>query len=45
MTARQIGSILQENFGQPFVIENRTGDGGVIGTFEVSKWAPDGSRC
>src|SRR4030081_3103456 len=37
VTARQIGSILQENFGQPFVIENRTGAGGVIGTIEVSK--------
>src|SRR3954469_11783352 len=42
VTARQIGSTLQENFGQPFVIENRTGAGGVIGTFEVSKSAPDG---
>src|SRR4051812_7165545 len=42
VTARQIGSILQEDFGQPFVIENRTGAGGVIGTFEVSKSAPDG---
>src|SRR5881227_498639 len=42
VTARQIGSILQEDFGQPFVIENRTGAGGVIGTFEVSKAAPDG---
>ena len=42
VTARQIGSILQENFGQPFVIENRTGAGGVIGTIEVAKSAPDG---
>jgi tripartite-type tricarboxylate transporter receptor subunit TctC len=42
VTARQIGSILQEEFGQPFVIENRTGAGGVIGTFEVSKSPPDG---
>jgi tripartite-type tricarboxylate transporter receptor subunit TctC len=42
VTARQIGSILQENFGQPFVIENRTGAGGVIGTLEVTKAAPDG---
>src|SRR4051794_2600877 len=42
VTARQIGSLLQENFGQPFVIENRTGAGGVIGTFEVSKSPPDG---
>jgi tripartite-type tricarboxylate transporter receptor subunit TctC len=42
VTARQIGSILQESFGQPFVVENRTGAGGVIGTFEVSRSAPDG---
>ena len=27
VTARQIGNILQENFGQPFVVENRTGAG------------------
>ena len=42
VTARQIGSILQENFGQPFVVENRTGAGGVIGTVEVAKSSPDG---
>src|SRR6476646_435350 len=42
VTARQIGSILQETLGQPFVIENRTGAGGVIGTQEVAKSPPDG---
>jgi tripartite-type tricarboxylate transporter receptor subunit TctC len=42
VTARQIGSILQESFGQPFVIENRTGAGGVIGTVEAAKSPPDG---
>src|SRR5437016_12376673 len=42
VTARQIGNILQESFGQPFVIENRTGAGGVIGTQEVAKSTPDG---
>ncbi|MBR0694850.1 tripartite tricarboxylate transporter substrate binding protein [Bradyrhizobium lablabi] len=42
VTARQIGSILQENFGQPFVVENRTGAGGVIGTLEVAKAPADG---
>ncbi len=42
VTARQIGSILQETFGQPFVVENRTGAGGVIGTVEVVKSPPDG---
>lgn len=42
VTARQLGSILQENFGQPFVVENRTGAGGVIGTVEAAKSPPDG---
>src|ERR1700712_2618574 len=42
VTARQIGSILQESFGQPFVVENRTGAGGVIGTLEAAKSPPDG---
>src|SRR6201989_3145374 len=42
VTARQIGNILQESFGQPFVIENRTGAGGVIGTVEAAKSPPDG---
>src|SRR5829696_6529240 len=42
VTARQIGAILQENFGQPFVVENRTGAGGVIGTVEAAKSPADG---
>src|SRR5438874_4646400 len=42
VTGRQIGAILQENFGQPFVVENRTGAGGVIGTVEAAKSPPDG---
>src|SRR6266581_9108835 len=42
VTARQIGSILQESFGQPFVVENRTGAGGVIGTIEAAKSPADG---
>src|SRR6195952_1281179 len=42
VTARLIGNILQENFGQPFVIEDRPGAGGVIGTVEATKAAPDG---
>jgi tripartite-type tricarboxylate transporter receptor subunit TctC len=42
VTARLIGNILQEKFGQPFVIENRTGAGGVIGTLEAAKSPPDG---
>ncbi|WP_027580904.1 tripartite tricarboxylate transporter substrate binding protein [Bradyrhizobium sp. Ai1a-2] len=42
VTARQIGSLLQEKFGQPFVVENRTGAGGVIGTQEAAMASPDG---
>jgi tripartite-type tricarboxylate transporter receptor subunit TctC len=42
VTARLIGNVLQESFGQPFVIENRTGAGGVIGTIEAAKSPPDG---
>ncbi len=32
VAARLIGNALQERFGKPFVVENRTGAGGVIGT-------------
>ena len=42
VTARLIGQVLQENFGQPVVVENRTGAGGVIGTQEAAKSPPDG---
>jgi tripartite-type tricarboxylate transporter receptor subunit TctC len=42
VAARLIGNILQEEFGQPFVVENRTGAGGVIGTLEAAKSPPDG---
>jgi tripartite-type tricarboxylate transporter receptor subunit TctC len=42
VAARLVGNILQEKFGQPFVVENRTGAGGVIGTLEVAKSQPDG---
>ncbi|WP_422109837.1 tripartite tricarboxylate transporter substrate binding protein [Bradyrhizobium elkanii] len=42
VVARQIGGILQESLGQPFVVENRTGAGGVIGTLEVAKAPADG---
>jgi tripartite-type tricarboxylate transporter receptor subunit TctC len=42
VAARLIGNTLQENFGQPFVVENRTGAGGVIGTIEAAKSPPDG---
>jgi tripartite-type tricarboxylate transporter receptor subunit TctC len=42
VTARLIGNALQQSMGQPFVIENRTGAGGVIGTLEAAKSPPDG---
>src|ERR1700741_1582124 len=42
VAARLLGNALQDGMGQPFVVENRTGAGGVIGTQEVAKAAPDG---
>src|SRR5271170_6621487 len=42
VAARLLGNVLQEKFGQPFVVENRTGAGGVIGTLEAAKSPPDG---
>ena len=42
VAARLIGNVLQEGLGQPFVVENRTGAGGVIGTQEAAKSPPDG---
>jgi tripartite-type tricarboxylate transporter receptor subunit TctC len=42
IAARLLSNIMQEKFGQPFVVENRTGAGGVIGTQEVVKASPDG---
>jgi tripartite-type tricarboxylate transporter receptor subunit TctC len=40
--ARLIGGRLTESWGQPVVIENRTGAGGNIGADAVAKSAPDG---
>ena len=40
--ARKIGQILSERWGQPVVIENRAGAGGVVGTDVVAKSAADG---
>ena len=42
VTARLLGNALQQSFGQPFVVENHTGAGGVIGTLEAVKSPPDG---
>ena len=41
-TARLIARRLSDRFGQPFVVENRVGANGVIGTEAVAGSAPDG---
>jgi tripartite-type tricarboxylate transporter receptor subunit TctC len=40
--ARKIGQMLSERWGQPVVVENRAGAGGVVGTDMVAKSPPDG---
>src|ERR1700709_2160979 len=40
--ARAIGQKLNERWGQPVVIEDKAGAGGVVGTDFVAKSAPDG---
>jgi hypothetical protein len=42
ITARLIGQWLADRLGQPFVVENRTGAGGNIGTEAVVNAAADG---
>src|SRR5947207_9738762 len=41
--ARVIGPQLQDSLGQPFVIENKPGAIGVVGTAEAARAAPDGN--
>lgn len=40
--ARTVGEKLHASWGQPMIIENRSGAGGTIGTNIVAKAAPDG---
>src|SRR5690242_15380669 len=42
ITARIVGQKLSEAWGQPFVVENRTGATGTIGAEYVARSAPDG---
>jgi tripartite-type tricarboxylate transporter receptor subunit TctC len=42
IVGRTVSDRLQKSLGQPFVVENRTGAGGNIGTEVVAKAAPDG---
>ena len=43
LLARTVGARLSERLGQPVVIENKAGAGGVVGSQQVAKAAPDGS--
>jgi tripartite-type tricarboxylate transporter receptor subunit TctC len=42
LLARQVAEKLGAKLGQPFVIENRPGAGGIIGQEQVARAAPDG---
>lgn len=42
LVGRLIGQKMSESMGQPVVVENRPGAGGVIGTEVVARSAPDG---
>jgi tripartite-type tricarboxylate transporter receptor subunit TctC len=42
IVARLLGPKLQESLGQPVIVENRPGAGGMVGTDTVVKSAPDG---
>jgi len=43
VVARLLADSMQKKLGQTFVVENKPGTGGVVGTDTVAKAAPDGS--
>ena len=42
IVARVVSQKVQGNFGQPMIVENRAGAGGVIGATDTARAAPDG---
>lgn len=42
VAARAIAQAMTVKFGQPFIVENRAGAGGTVGSVSVAKAAPDG---
>ena len=42
ITARQIAAALTKSLGQPFIVENKPGANGNIGSAQVARSAPDG---
>src|SRR4051812_19382444 len=43
LLARRIADKFQQSMGQPFVVENKAGAGGAIGSDSVAKSPPDGT--
>lgn len=42
LVARILAASLTEMLGQPFIVENRVGSGGIIASLQVARSAPDG---
>ena len=42
LMGRLVGNVLSQRIGQPVIVENRSGGGGVIGVAAVANAAPDG---